>query len=355
MQANVSDTVIPRRYRTSGGTDYLMGNRWSGYSSCSGWPVIKGDHKTPNNHSYSYWKSRGSGVYRHSASSGDWWEADVGAIPAFNVGSSTVAYESALSRLVDKARGGLDLTIDLAQAGQTGRMFNAHQTFVNYANNFRRGLVKGTIKSVGDAWLTYVYGWKPLIGDIYAAADESLRYIVNRYSTLKASGTFRDVDFVEMNDGTFSIGKRVPLQYEDNVTISLTIDNSTTMDLSRWGSLNPVSIGWELLPYSFVVDWFLNVGQFLRNAETALLYGSSVVDGYSSTLRVAKVSGFGGDTILSGPGYFARTSGSWSARRVSFNRIRLTTFPVPGRISLNTDLSSGKLLNAAGLLSQFLR
>jgi len=127
------------------------------------------------------------------------------------------------------------------------------------------------------------------------------------------------------------------------------------MDLARWGSLNPMSIGWEILPYSFVVDWFLNVGQFLRNAETALLYGSAVSDGYISTLRVAKVEGFGGEIITSGSNYVQKTSGSWWARRLSFTRSRLTTFPVPGKISLNTNLSSGKLMNAAGLLSQFLR
>jgi len=32
---------------------------------------------------------------------------------------------------------------------------------------------------------------------------------------------------------------------------------------SQLGFVNPVSVAWQLVPFSFVVDWFVNVGQFI--------------------------------------------------------------------------------------------
>lgn len=355
------------RYRNSTGMDRVHHNANLLTNSCSGWPVIRGDHKTPNEHSYSFWKTGGRGVYRHIANDG-WWEVDVGCVTSFSLDDSSIAYNNALSQVVEKARGGLDLTVDAAQAGQNIRMMNVFKTFMSYAQNFRGGwrsnrfgrfrkggLGKGSVKSAGQAWLEYIYGWKPLVDDIYAAADESLRFVLNRYSTIEGHGLFKDTRYLTMDDGTNFVGRNIPVQIKNAVTIVLTLDNQKTMDISRWGSLNPISIGWELMPYSFVVDWFFNVGQFLRNAETALLYGSAVSDGYVSNLRVAKMDPWTGGKIGSGPGYVQTTEGNWYATRLAFQRSRLKTFPVPGKIPLKTDLSQGHFFNAAALLTQFIR
>lgn len=342
-------------YRSDNGTDTFYHKGYSLVNTCTGWPLIRGDHKTPNEHSYSYWKSGGHGVYRHAASNG-WWEQDVGCVTSsFGVDSSSFAYNNAVSQVVEEARGGLDLTVDVAQAGQNIRMMNAVGTFMSYAQNFRSGLVKGSVKTAGQAWLEYIYGWKPLISDIHAAADESLRFVLNRYSTIKGHGLFTDTRYLTLSDGMSYIGRNIPVKIKNAVTIELTLDNRKTMDWSRWGSFNPISIGWELMPYSFVVDWFFNVGQFLRNAETALLYGSAVTDGFISDLRVARMDTWTGGLIGSGPGYTQAAKGSWYARCVAFKRSRLKTFPIPGKISLKTDLSHGHLLNAGALLTQFLR
>lgn len=43
------------------------------------------------------------------------------------------------------------------------------------------------------------------------------------------------------------------------------VTNPNLLLASRLGLTNPASIAWELVPFSFVVDWFGTVGEFLAS------------------------------------------------------------------------------------------
>jgi len=123
--------------------------------------------------------------------------------------------------------------------------------------------------------------------------------------------------------------------------------------LARWTSLNPLAIGYELLPYSFVFDWFLNIGGYMRGLETALRYSSSFVSGYQSLIVSTRIS----TTITeaqrtSGVAYAMRGGGS--REDLEFSRSVLSSYPAPGFPTLSVDLGSGRLLSAAALLRQML-
>jgi hypothetical protein len=45
-----------------------------------------------------------------------------------------------------------------------------------------------------------------------------------------------------------------------------TVNNPNTLLMNQMGFINPASIAWEAVPFSFVVDWFANVGQVLNSA-----------------------------------------------------------------------------------------
>lgn len=123
-------------------------------------------------------------------------------------------------------------------------------------------------------------------------------------------------------------------------------------DLARWTSLNPISIAWELMPYSFVVDWFYDIGSTLRNFETALLY-NQYVTGYVDELYVA-VSKEDVD-LKKRPafqGYRYRSKGY--RRKIDFNRSVLTSAPLPRKPQWKVSMGWQRWMSAWALSSQVL-
>jgi len=279
--------------------------------------------------------------------------------------NSSLVYNRALERLNSKARGDLDLGVAIAEAGQTVRMVTALRKFNIFARRHRsspkgRDGKFGSTRDVADGWLQYQYGWKPLMSDIFGAANESLRIVINRLERFKAS--------VKMPvDGNGDIlyrtveGVSAKVQREGQgiqaCTIAIELE-VPSFDLARWSSLNPVSLGWELVPYSFVVDWFYDVGSYLRHMETALLFNTRFRGGYVSELFTWDGSEVCDNKVMYpiGANEVRWFEGCKSLiRQRSFRRTKLTSYPLPRKPTFNVDLSSARLFSAASLLRQLLR
>lgn len=117
------------------------------------------------------------------------------------------------------------------------------------------------IGDIAGTHLTLVYGWLPLLSDLHAAsvALEVLANPPRRSSVVVVRGKTLMLDGSQSPtlytcDGPKSISRRI--QYR------MTEELSTARSL---GLLDPVSIAWELVPYSFVVDWFVPIGTYLSN------------------------------------------------------------------------------------------
>ena len=97
----------------------------------------------------------------------------------------------------------------------------------------------------------------------------------------------RRSNFAEVLDAGFSVGRvigRAKKRFVDvtkpsglygnfttaivdvraHVQATVRLGMSTVGTLEQFGVLNPASVAWELTPFSFVVDWFVNIGSFLR-------------------------------------------------------------------------------------------
>lgn len=314
----------------------------------SGWPLIRGDHIKPNPHSYKYVRSQGEGTYiRVYGSYTDISEIcgpEAGSLPPY---TAPWAYNEALGKLVDAMRGGLDVSVDAFQSKQTAKQFDAIDKFTQFAKGLK-GRSRGNVRLLASLWLELQYGWKPLIGSVYDAYDESFRHILNKTSTYKGRYTSRSNDLVKCTDASSMCQVASQRKGRHSVQIEVTIDHSKEIDIGRWTSLNPMSIGWELLPYSFVVDWFIDVGSYLRNAETALLYSRAFRSGFVSTLLHSKYTG----ATWAAP--YGPITWSGEAEYCQFSRTLLTGFPTPTRPIVRADLNATRLLNAAGLLAQYI-
>lgn len=125
-----------------------------------------------------------------------------------------------------------------------------------------------------------------------------------------------------------------------------------TTNFARFTSLDPASIAYELVPYSFVLDMFADIGGYLRNAETALLYNRIFRMGYVSYSTKVEC-----DYVLAGPTQFPNrtATGGGRVKAVSLSRQRITSYPTPQIPSFSCDLGSGQLMSIAALLAQRLK
>jgi hypothetical protein len=206
-----------------------------------------------------------------------------------------------------------------------------------------------------QTWLSYTYGWKPLMGTIFGLAE----FIRNKARYMRVKGSFlagRD----KITLGTAGLG--IPYYTETcdrviaNVVCDLRVDSPILNDVSRLTSLNPAAIGWELVPYSFVVDWFFNIGGYLEELEQSMGSGVGLkfVRGYTSHVHVTTVkhtippySGKSGNPRNSVPYTMTHTE-----RYVLKDRVKLTSLPYPYFPKFEVDLGVSRILSAASLLQQ---
>lgn len=60
------------------------------------------------------------------------------------------------------------------------------------------------------------------------------------------------------------------------IYVQVSASNPNVMLANQMGLLNPVAIAWELVPLSFVANWFYDVGSFLNSMDT--FYGLNIDD-----------------------------------------------------------------------------
>lgn len=173
--------------------------------------------------------------------------------------------------------------------------------------------------SIADLWLTYRYALMPIvysIGDIQRLVDQIGRR--QEYFVFKASETvtgFRPSHIPEgvscYQEGSIEIRgvcrRRLSLRGELR-GLQILLDRC---------SFNPLKTGWELVPFSFVVDWFLNLGSWLTSlmwVDWASESKATISERHKYTeftvyRDVAKVKAYWPQTSLVNPGGLAF---SWS-------------------------------------------
>jgi len=235
---------------------------------------------------------------------------------------------------------------------------------------FRKGGGLSVAKSLAQNWLELQYGWKPLLLDIHG--------LIKSIQQLNATGDFpvlearaggsasnrsvwpinaspfkRTVNgFSNTQMGYLAITRKTSYHYG----VKYTIDDQTRAFLAQTGFLNPIDLGWEVLPFSFVLDWFIPVGQFLEGLSAC--QGLTFLSGYESIktvkhkytlLDVKKtvVNGIYSKTTLS-------CRGLSHERHVSFTRNVLSDWPHMGVPSPKNGLSTLHIANALALLASLL-
>lgn len=212
---------------------------------------------------------------------------------------------------------------------------------------------KGRGRKQASNWLELQYGWMPMLMDVRGAYDELTRKTRSNGLTFKVvardkylatnTKTTSSLDFTWTAEQTTLLESQMLLWYR--------IRNEWIVTASSVGLTNPMEIIWEVTPWSFLVDWFLPIGDYLGALTAAqgmdFLGGTQTTritreTNYRATPNGAYKSSFG--TVL--PAGF----GSARKRSKTVNRNTFASSPIPKAPILNNPFSVGHSLNAIALL-----
>lgn len=248
---------------------------------------------------------------------------------------------------------------------------NAIQTLYYGARDLRRGNIASAVRRFGgdpktarklqgtdiaNQWLSLQYGWKPLLSDSYDIVNSLHKREMNRLVTFRASSRH---SMKRPSDSSWAFdpwGKNHGVRQTTaiNKYMIRAWPNSSFAEPAALGFTNPLTVLWEVTPWSFVVDWFLPIGRYLEQFSAA--HGWDFHDGCVSTLvksnEQASYSVKGGYTS-SGWTYTTEQSlKNANNSYVRFQRTPLAGFPTPSMPRFKSPISLAHFWNSLALLSQ---
>lgn len=118
---------------------------------------------------------------------------------------------------------------------------------------------------ISECYIEWLFGWKPIIDDVYNAAGILGRDFHGNMIVSKA----------KMSGGsTVPIGNTVveKRSYKTRYKISgrLVVTNPNLLLAQQMGLTNPAALVWEAIPFSFLVNWFVPVGKFFASWDKNL-------------------------------------------------------------------------------------
>lgn len=212
-------------------------------------------------------------------------------------------------------------------------------------------LTKGTTRHLGSRkvtannWLELQYGWLPLLKDAEGGAQflahqmsVPLQHVV-KVSVLAGGRVSNSWSHGQISTSYAYQRKRIKCILKEKDVIALS------------GLTDPLSVAWELVPYSFVVDWFIPIGNYLAARGLSQSLSGTFV---TSTKFYRKAEGF---IIKPGSAKWWETDGRQMSQKleiISFERSISTTLavPRPSVKPLSQVFSWKRAANAVALLSQ---
>lgn len=203
--------------------------------------------------------------------------------------------------------------------------------------------------SFSKGWLSYQYGLTPLLNDVrdthrLLTAGFGLRpdFLMSAKRNLTFHGSTRDpASYPGWKSGSYEQLANAKAWYK--------VANSELDALNRLGLLNPVETLWAVQPYSFVVDWFLPIGNFLEAITARMLV--DFVDGYLGH-RVTSSSRCG--STFTSSSYKLMVAGfSIQTDTFSYERRKLTG--LTPSLYIKSPFSTSHAISASALLAQLRR
>lgn len=237
----------------------------------------------------------------------------------------------------------------LAELGETLRMIRSPlkglrkglDDYLSDVTKRRKGSPASKQKALADTWLEHSFGWMPLVNDIeegMSYLDRRKKQLENETIPITAIAKAEDTLFTPMSGSTVltSYGclktykYRVSVRYKGAIWSNRQSQTIATPESLGLGLRNFAPTLWEIMPYSFLVDYFTNVGDVISAyslRKTKLAWGCrterwETVLSSSQPWQAMATNNYNVLSWLSSP-----PSGDTS--KVTVKRSRVTSVPVP--------------------------
>lgn len=169
--------------------------------------------------------------------------------------TNVIQYKQALSTIEKR---GMQL-FQFTRALRRGRLAEA-ASIIGYTPTARgRSKFKRRSREFGGLWLEYAYGIAPLVKDIYTSIDILQRPL----PPFRVSGSAVANLNRQYWNGPFEMTEVFMTRCKHRS--HLHVSNPNLWLANQMGLVNPGSWVWEAIPFSFVCDWFANVGQVIAS------------------------------------------------------------------------------------------
>ncbi len=196
----------------------------------------------------------------------------------------------------------------LEAAGSFGVIAKHAATLLKSYKQVKSGNISGALRTLGatlpqkkikkiikrsqqasDIWLELHFGWVPLVQDIGTSIAAIQRIDLGKKRIRSSNSGNFSLPFRSTtgnsNTGSTTYGN----QGEGTLTVKMggviEVSNPNALLANQLGFVNPLSVAWEAVPFSFVVDWFSNVGQVLSSCSDFV--GVNLTKAYTTTFTSA--------------------------------------------------------------------
>lgn len=380
---------------------------WSGVRT-PGFGSIPAKKLPFNNHSvdltiledYGWYSSRvnaspqvGPDTYQFTSASFQWGTYIMGSAPPTGFTHDANSRNKAIKRLIDSCdRGTNNVALDLLEVNQLVRMIHTNtQKIITSVRSLRNGnfslaaktlfgkkrpyyrksfqtrlgsgRVERTPSATANLWLELQYGWKPLLADIHGAFENLAklnladRSVLSVRSSASVKSEVRNKIIYPFGSWTIEVGGIVfSYQTTTKFEVRYRVDDHALAFLAQTGFTNPVNLAWEVIPFSFVADWFLPVGSFLEGLTAfqglTFLSGSQVQFTRQDAIYVVNAKYYPGGLVAQG----LQTHIAYCQQvHIKMDRQKLSAFPSQTFPTFKNPISVTHALNAIALLQTIFR
>jgi hypothetical protein len=203
-----------------------------------------------------------------------------------------------LKLLLKIADAKVNLAVMYAEASKTSDLILDTARRIDRAYRaFRRGNLKVVASELGisphkvhKTWLEYRYGWLPLLMDVKGSAEFFAQQYIVRPVRWKASVSKKVVMALDLSEDmnpwggppTSHMSELLSRSLETKMVAWCELTSPHLSELQQLGLTNPSLVAWELVPFSFVFDWIISVGDWLTGLTA--LQGVTVLRAFTSSV-----------------------------------------------------------------------